>query len=169
MAALREAGIAQLVERNLAKVEVASSSLVSRSKCICAARSAGAQYAKGAQAPFSFPEPTGPDRRRNRPEATPVPTGKSHHGPAAVDTPDRTLAGWQSGYAAACKAVDAGSIPTPASIYFPNKSQEVASRTSGISRLLPHGPLVGPVRNGGTHYTLRPIFKSEIDASPSAC
>ncbi len=34
---------------------------------------------------------------------------------------DRTLkwqdswAGWQSGYAAACKAVDAGSIPTPAS------------------------------------------------------
>lgn len=24
------------------------------------------------------------------------------------------LAGWQSGYAAACKAVDAGSIPTPA-------------------------------------------------------
>ena len=25
-----------------------------------------------------------------------------------------TLAGWQSGYAAACKAVDAGSIPTPA-------------------------------------------------------
>lgn len=25
------------------------------------------------------------------------------------------LAGWQSGYAAACKAVDAGSIPTPAS------------------------------------------------------
>ncbi len=27
------------------------------------------------------------------------------------------LAGWQSGYAAACKAVDAGSIPTPA-LYF---------------------------------------------------
>ena len=26
-----------------------------------------------------------------------------------------TLAGWQSGYAAACKAVYAGSIPTPAS------------------------------------------------------
>jgi hypothetical protein len=25
------------------------------------------------------------------------------------------MAGWQSGYAAACKAVDAGSIPTPAS------------------------------------------------------
>jgi hypothetical protein len=27
------------------------------------------------------------------------------------------MAGWQSGYAAACKAVYAGSIPTPASIY----------------------------------------------------
>ena len=27
-----------------------------------------------------------------------------------------TLAGWQSGHAAACKAVYAGSIPTPASI-----------------------------------------------------
>jgi hypothetical protein len=27
----------------------------------------------------------------------------------------RTPAGWQSGHAAACKAVDAGSIPTPAS------------------------------------------------------
>lgn len=26
------------------------------------------------------------------------------------------MAGWQSGYAAACKAVYAGSIPTPASI-----------------------------------------------------
>ena len=26
------------------------------------------------------------------------------------------MAGWQSGYAAACKAVDAGSIPTPASM-----------------------------------------------------
>src|SRR5262249_26049531 len=28
----------------------------------------------------------------------------------------RHTAGWQSGHAAACKAVDAGSIPTPASI-----------------------------------------------------
>ena len=26
------------------------------------------------------------------------------------------LAGWQSGYAAACKAVNAGSIPAPASM-----------------------------------------------------
>lgn len=36
------------------------------------------------------------------------------------------LAGWQSGYAAACKAVDAGSIPTPASIYS-------SSSTAGIN------------------------------------
>lgn len=28
------------------------------------------------------------------------------------------LAGWQSGYAADCKSVDAGSIPTSASIFF---------------------------------------------------
>ncbi len=60
-----KAGIAQLVERNLAKVEVASSNLVSRSK-----------YFK------SF------------------------------------MAEWQSGYAAACKAVDLGSIPGSASIYY---------------------------------------------------
>jgi hypothetical protein len=32
------------------------------------------------------------------------------------NSPRATLAGWQSGYAAACKAVYAGSIPTPASI-----------------------------------------------------
>ena len=51
---VRIAGIAQLVERNLAKVEVASSNLVSRLR----------------------------------------------------------LAKWQSGNAAACKAVNAGSIPT---------------------------------------------------------
>ena len=62
------AGIAQLVEHNLAKVGVASSSLVSRSM-------------------------------------------------------KRFLAGWQSGYAAACKAVDAGSIPTPA---FPQRNARVA-------------------------------------------
>ena len=32
------------------------------------------------------------------------------------DRPVARMAGWQSGHAAACKAVDAGSIPTPASI-----------------------------------------------------
>ncbi len=56
------ARIAQLVERNLAKVEVASSSLVSRSTFIY------------------------------------------------------IVAVWQSGYAAVCKTVYAGSIPTTASI-----------------------------------------------------
>ena len=69
------AGIAQLVERNLAKVEVASSRLVSRSK-----------FRKGEALLPLF---------------------------ASLAT--ASLAGWQSGYAAACKAVYAGSIPTPAS------------------------------------------------------
>ncbi len=59
-----------MVERNLAKVEVASSSLVSRS-----------------------------NRFRL------VFTGRFI-----------ALAGWQSGYAADCKSVYAGSIPTPASL-----------------------------------------------------
>ncbi|CAK0753360.1 hypothetical protein CCP3SC5AM1_190006 [Gammaproteobacteria bacterium] len=63
------AGIAQLVEHNLAKVGVASSSLVSRSRT------------------FNF-------------SCNAV---KQHY-----------LAGWQSGYAAACKAVDVGSIPASA-------------------------------------------------------
>ena len=76
-----QAGIAQLVERNLAKVEVASSSLVSRST---------------SRKPF---------------------------------TPLKRLvysfkAEWQSGYAAACKAAYAGSIPTQASI----------SRTGSVTR-----------------------------------
>jgi hypothetical protein len=68
------AGIAQLVEHNLAKVGVASSSLVSRSIFfLCMAGDI---------------------------------IGRLYF---------YDLAGWQSGYAAACKAVDAGSIPTPAS------------------------------------------------------
>jgi hypothetical protein len=65
------AGIAQLVEHNLAKVGVASSSLVSRSRLLEHLR----KYLR-----FFLLQ----------------------------------TAGWQSGYAAACKAVDAGSIPTPA-------------------------------------------------------
>ena len=72
------AGIAQLVERNLAKVEVGSSRLLSRSKI--STRTAGAKFIRTEPA-VSF----------------------------------KFTAGWQSGYAAACKAVDAGSIPTPAS------------------------------------------------------
>ena len=66
-----DAGIAQLVEHNLAKVGVASSSLVSRSNVLTAS---------DVSEVFLFQD----------------------------------LAGWQSGYAAACKAVDAGSIPTSA-------------------------------------------------------
>ena len=37
--------------------------------------------------------------------------------PAAQAGTHRQMAGWQSGYAAACKAVDVGSIPAPASIF----------------------------------------------------
>ena len=71
------AGIAQLVEHNLAKVGVASSSLVSRSIF----------PSLGSSGLFCLPGIAG------------------------------TLiqARWQSGHAAACKAVNAGSIPTLAS------------------------------------------------------
>ncbi|SPA25191.1 hypothetical protein CBM2637_A170525 [Cupriavidus taiwanensis] len=83
------AGVAQLVERNLAKVEVASSRLVSRSN-----------PQREATLPFLF----GLNRRAAAAAA------ECGYNPAA-----RHLAGWQSGYAAACKAVYAGSIPTSAS------------------------------------------------------
>ena len=73
-----DAGIAQLVEHNLAKVGVASSSLVSRSKI----------FIKAVE--FSS---------------------------LNLIIKIAVMAGWQSGYAAACKAVNAGSIPTPASIH----------------------------------------------------
>ncbi len=68
-----------MVERNLAKVEVASSRLVSRSTF----PGENGQYIF----PFQFL-----NLRSTHPKA-----------------------GWQSGHAAACKAVYAGSIPTPAS------------------------------------------------------
>jgi hypothetical protein len=73
------AGIAQLVEHNLAKVGVASSSLVSRSR-----NSEASELILGF---FIL---------------------------AFLFEQWYMTAGWQSGYAAACKAVDAGSIPTPA-------------------------------------------------------
>ena len=41
------------------------------------------------------------------------------------------MAEWQSGYAAACKAVDAGSIPTSASIF------SVALKLRAVRRNLP--------------------------------
>ena len=75
------AGIAQLVEHNLAKVGVASSNLVSRSN-----RS-----------------------RQDTPESQPGFFFRQ------ALTMHYSTAEWQSGYAAACKAVDAGSIPTSAS------------------------------------------------------
>ncbi len=74
-----------MVEHNLAKVGVASSSLVSRSSLY---------GGEGAAIEEAFPLFI------------------------VIDAMRRVWAGWQSGYAAACKAVYAGSIPTPASIFF---------------------------------------------------
>ena len=87
MSAFR-AGIAQLVEHNLAKVGVASSSLVSRSNI----PKTPVKYLAGV---FSYMQCL-------------------------------LVAGWQSGYAAACKAVDGGSIPPSASIYQPLVSAEAS-------------------------------------------
>ncbi len=84
-----DAGIAQLVEHNLAKVGVASSSLVSRSRFF-QLQSPGSRRGSvvfgliGYTASVSFPTPP---------------------------------ARWQSGYAAACKAVYLGSIPGLASSF----------------------------------------------------
>ncbi len=89
------AGVAQLVERNLAKVEVESSRLFSRSRTTRgsrdfqrgATRNMGSRSTCGSLLPFFL-----------------------------CLLRSITPAGWQSGHAAACKAVYAGSIPTPASI-----------------------------------------------------
>lgn len=90
------AGIAQLVEHNLAKVGVASSSLVSRSIDLI----------------------------------------------ASVSLRFFVLAGWQSGYAAACKAVYAGSIPTSAFFYIcPGGG---IGRRKGLK--IPRGATLVPVR-----------------------
>ena len=74
---MEKAGIAQLVEHNLAKVGVASSNLVSRSK-----------FQKTSVTPRFF-------------------------------LVKAVKARWQSGYAADCNSVYAGSIPTRASNYHP--------------------------------------------------
>jgi hypothetical protein len=77
-----------LVEHNLAKVGVASSSLVSRSR-------------------FTKPRQT---------------TGVFLFKRLMLHSNFRIRARWQSGYAAACKAVDAGSIPTLASNLMSSRS-----------------------------------------------
>ena len=82
--ALLNAGIAQLVEHNLAKVGVASSNLVSRSKL----------------------------------EKTLVPIPGFFHVWGMLLFRIRSMAEWQSGYAAVCKTVYLGSIPGSASIFF---------------------------------------------------
>ena len=59
-----------------------------------------------------------------------------------------TFSGWQSGYAAACKAVDAGSIPTPASKYY--RPDSVAG---GRFKTLPHPRLIGDAAADQTENT----------------
>jgi hypothetical protein len=83
-----------LVEHDLAKVGVASSSLVSRSIFIGEGRRCGA----------TTPQNLGPPRFLFFAE-----------GVATLSQAIDAEAGWQSGHAAACKAVYAGSIPTLAS------------------------------------------------------
>ena len=78
------AGIAQLVERNLAKVEVASST--------------------------SFPAPD----ILGESMAFPLVPGSGFPETGQVVIPG--MARWQSGYAAACKAIYIGSIPVRASV-----------------------------------------------------
>src|SRR5690606_21407508 len=91
-----QAGIAQLVERNLAKVEVASSSLVSRSRSMVVANP---------------PKGLGDDSTRPRRRGFVLRVS-----PAVFRWRYRSPAWWQSGYAADCKSAYAGSIPTQASI-----------------------------------------------------
>ena len=89
------AGIAQLVEHDLAKVGVASSSLVSRSrKADETSDRRGFVFFRVRRA------------RQERAQASPARTRCQYKSPSAW---------WQSGHVAACKAAYAGSIPTQAS------------------------------------------------------
>ena len=93
-----------MVERNLAKVEVASSSLVSRSKRLHLNPAGIAQLVERNLAEVEVASSSLVSRSTSRKPFTPL---------------KRLVysfkAEWQSGYAAACKAVYAGSIPTSAS------------------------------------------------------
>ena len=120
-----------MVEHNLAKVGVASSSLVSRSSVLEAGwhgatvawfsaswvfqvaffgwlaglksillASVSADIGKASAGQFVFCHPL---------------RGTVFRDGGCLVVVSGPRAGWQSGYAAACKAVDAGSIPTPAS------------------------------------------------------
>ncbi len=106
------AGIAQLVEHNLAKVGVASSNLVSRS--ILPISTGSENRLKKAFGGFCLDLTTAITRaslRELRSESTTPRIGQLNAGMIR-----RRLAEWQSGYAAACKAVYLGSIPGSASI-----------------------------------------------------
>ena len=112
------AGIAQLVEHHVANVNVASSSLVSRSKYIPLSR--GNPWIKSEAGPCG---------------CLLIPSSASGYS----FSKGITLAGWQSGYAAACKAADAGSIPTPASIFLLSRPGGGIGRHKGLK--IPRGKL----------------------------
>ena len=112
-----------MVEHDLAKVGVASSSLVSRS------RSSEAPVRRGFV--FSACE-SATAARATRPR-----TG-SPLDPGADIAP--SPAWWQSGHAAACKAVYAGSIPTQASILFRKIGLLPDFRENGPGRAGPRFP-----------------------------
>jgi hypothetical protein len=99
---LAQAGIAQLVEHNLAKVGVASSNLVSRSIYFC-----GSDAKKVAQESKTSILRSGFFSVRPA-----VPVNSS-----PLQSQSNT-AEWQSGYAADCKSVYLGSTPGSASIFF---------------------------------------------------
>src|SRR5579883_915737 len=99
------AGIAQLVEHDLAKVGVASSSLVSRSISWRKIGHPAATFASRArQSRASLADEIENFIRRH----IPVPDRR-------CETPRQSPARWQSGHAADCKSAYAGSIPTLAS------------------------------------------------------
>src|SRR5690606_24066835 len=99
--AAQSAGIAQLVEHDLAKVGVASSSLVSRSKSGTTVRRGATEQGPGFGVLF-FQE-----------------IASCNSSPRRYACGARHPAGWQSGHAADCKSAYAGSIPTSASILKP--------------------------------------------------
>ena len=52
------------------------------------------------------------------------------------------LAGWQNGYAADCKSVDAGSIPTPASISGRKTNEKGVQVASFFYFVIPAAPTI---------------------------
>ena len=106
---LRSAGVAQLVERNLAKVEVESSRLFSRSRI--PGESEAFPLLVPANACSAVQVLASPGTLR-----------------VLLQCSAHTAARWQSGYAAACKAVYLGSIP--------GRASKVSSTSPGLARMV---------------------------------